>query len=92
LAAAFLPENALKSCDPRPDLAAPARQACWCDRLGGLAMERMTMIAVGGMTVLAVIGAMMVPPGATPVGPASAAMLKHAPVQLSETERTVEAG
>ncbi len=48
-------------------------------------MERMTMIAVGGMLVLAVLGALAVPEGAAAVGPASAVGWTEAPVQRSAT-------
>ncbi len=55
-------------------------------------MERMTVIALGGMAALALLAAMMPPEGGRPVGPASAAVWQAAPVQVSESERMVEAG
>jgi hypothetical protein len=55
-------------------------------------MERMTMISVLGMMSLAVLGALMVPEGSQPMGPASAVGWTAPAVQLSAAERAVEAG
>lgn len=55
-------------------------------------MERMTVIALGGMAALALLAATVPPEGGRPVGPASAVGWQAAPVQVSESARTVEAG
>ncbi len=55
-------------------------------------MERMTMISVLGMAALALMGALAVPAGTKPVGPASAAGWSAPAVQLSAADGAVEAG